>query len=104
MTFFMRLEVGKDLYAFEGSAPHVCYKDILSQADAIKNFMEDIVIPALDEIGFITNPEACFGIKAVSNIVENDGGDFFTWDDENKIVFTLMDMVIAIDRKMAPCP
>jgi len=94
MTFFMRLEAGKNLLSFGGVAPHVCYWDGISQQAAIEDFIKTDVIPDLSD-----NQEACFAIKSASKVVENVGGSFIT----DTPVFTLMDIVIAVDRKNS-CP
>lgn len=99
MTFFMRLETTKNLYSFGGVAPHVCYWDFAAQQAAIEEFIKMNVIPYLAAQGVIDNPYACFAIKDVSKVVENVGASFIT----DTPVFTLMDVVIAIDRKNS-CP
>jgi len=94
MTFFMRLEAGKNLLSFGGVAPHVCYWDGISQQAAIEDFIKTYVIPHLSD-----NQNACFALKSASKVVENVGGSFVT----DTPVFTLMDIVIAVDRKNS-CP
>ena len=96
MTFFMRFETNKALYSFGDVAPHVCYWDFAAQQAAIEGYIKSTVIPYLADQGVINNPDACFAIKDVSKVVENVGLSFL-YDTP---VFTLMDIVIAIDRKL----
>lgn len=102
MTFFMRLETNKAWYSFGDVAQHVCYWDFAAQQAAIEGYIKDTVIPDLADQGIVNNECACFAIKEVSNLVENVGANFL-YDTP---VFTLMDMVIAIDRNTTcpPCP
>lgn len=99
MTFFMRLETTKNLFSFGGVALHVCYWDFISQQAAIEDYIKTVVIPYLAGQGVIDNPAACFAIKSASKVVENVGASFVT----DTPVYTLMDIVIAIDRKNS-CP
>ena len=95
MTFFMRLEGKKNLFSFGGFAENICYWDFEAQQAEIEDFIRDEVIRELADGGIIDDSQACFAIKEVSKVVENLG--------DTTPVFTLMNIVIAIDKKQT-CP
>lgn len=100
MTFFMRLEVGKDFYPFGSVAMNVCYWDFDAQWTAIQNFVKSDVLPFLHQQGVIDIPNACFAFKEVSDAVDDIGGNFA---DPSDPVFSLLNFVLAVNDRTA-CP
>jgi hypothetical protein len=101
MTFFMRLESGKNLYPFGSAALDVCYWDFDAQWTAIQGLVRTQVIPFLKNQGVIDISNACFAFKEVSDAVDSIGDNL---NDPLKPAFSLLNFVLAIDDRTECLP
>ena len=95
MNFFLRLRIKTTLYAFSGQALGVKYLDITEQQAKITDFIEKTVMPVLyPPTDYEVTPD--FLLKSVDLKVEDDGLPALESPCCNGMLFTIMDVVIAV--------
>jgi hypothetical protein len=99
MFIFLRLRHGSTLRPFSGMAANICYSDLVAQNTAIKDFVGYQVMPIILD-GYAYDPGAedpGFALKSTDQVVENEGGRFPGCCGVPEMLFTIMDVLIAVE-------